>query len=371
MRRNHISFFIIGMIVFWTQSTLAATRYQYDDMGRLIHAFIDETISITYEYDNAGNQISMRFQGMIRETPVISGAGEYSVGNMQIQVSVPQYGDEYGPLTYQMAIGSAAFGTDITDWMSYEPDAEGRVTLDNLNLSYGQAYFISIRILNEFGELISQTGCSDGIAVLDPVLDSDDDGFNNQVEADAGSHPLDRYSYPGVTQVALHEGLNFIAIPEDIRNKSDLRAWLPVIGNSSEIDRVMMLDVNAGGFVRLVPEDETNAAAPLMGGEGIIVYANQQVDISFATIFCPEFDLKQGINVIGIACPTFSSTAYQLLNGLGSDNVVSIQRFSAEKGTFETAGFDGNNHPSGIDFSIVPGEGYFVFMKTDMSDVRF
>jgi len=51
------------------------------------------------------------------------------------------------------------------------------------------------------------------------------------------------------------------------------------------------------------------------------------------------------------------------LSDLGSENVASIQRYSAEKGAFETAGFTADGQLTGVDFPIVPGEGYFIFMQ--------
>ena len=50
--------------------------------------------------------------------------------------------------------------------------------------------------------------------------------------------------------------------------------------------------------------------------------------------------------------------------------VSSIQRFNPTIGLFETAAYDQNGQPSGVDFAIVPGEGYFVFMKQDKLGFR-
>ena len=42
---------------------------------------------------------------------------------------------------------------------------------------------------------------------------------------------------------------------------------------------------------------------------------------------------------------------------------ISIQRYNPAKGEFETATYDTSGQPLGVDFLIVPGEGYFVYMK--------
>lgn len=62
-------------------------------------------------------------------------------------------------------------------------------------------------------------------------------------------------------------------------------------------------------------------------------------------------------------CTADGYTAFKLLSDLGSKNVASIQRYSSKKGAFETAGFGLDGELAGVDFSIIPGEGYFLFMK--------
>ena len=81
-------------------------------------------------------------------------------------------------------------------------------------------------------------------------------------------------------------------------------------------------------------------------------------------------DLKQGFNLIGFACPANGYSTYQLLTVLGSGNVSSIQRYSKKKGAFETAGFDPDGELVGVDFTIVAGEGYFIFMKQEILDFQ-
>ena len=67
--------------------------------------------------------------------------------------------------------------------------------------------------------------------------------------------------------------------------------------------------------------------------------------------------------MVECACRGESYTAFQLLNELGDAYVSSIQRFSVEKGSFDVAAFLPDGQLVGIDFSVVPGEGYFLYMR--------
>ncbi len=211
---------------------------------------------------------------------------------------------------------------------------------------------------------------------LNPLLDDagqypDGDSYTNLEEYLAGSDPTNGASYPETTSVQLKKGFNLIAIPADVSYVNDLRDWLPVFGNGTEIAKVMAYDAQAGKYFTLLPGDPGNPGVPLYGGEGLLVYAEQNKQVVYTSLLCPNVDLDQGLNLVGVACPPQGYTAFDLLNALGSGNVASIQRYSTAKGMFETAGFDQDNNLSGVNFSILPGEGYFVYMKQAVSGVSF
>ena len=201
--------------------------------------------------------------------------------------------------------------------------------------------------------------------------DSDNDGVSDGVEdanqngaIDTGeTNPSNPSSYPAQTTIHLKKGFNLIAIPAEVTNQPDLKDWLPVLGDSSEIEKVMVYDGEARKFTTLIPGSTSNPSFILKGREGLIVYARQDTEITFATALCSTLDLKPGFNLVGIACPADGYTAFQLLSDLGCENIASIQRYSTDKGAFETAGFGPDGQVVGVNFVIVPAEGYFIYMK--------
>jgi len=216
---------------------------------------------------------------------------------------------------------------------------------------------------------------ADSDTTTDPLnKDSDDDGAwdgtedaNHNGATNAGeSDPSNASSYPAQTTIHLKKGFNLIAIPSDVTNQPDLKDWLPAFGGSSKIEKVMVYDGQAGKFITLITGDASNPSFMLQGGEGLFVYAKQDKEITFTSMLCSTHDLRQGFNLIGFACPADGYSAYQLLNDLGSENVSSIQRYSTDKGAFEIASFRQDGMPVGVDFVIVPGEGYFVLMHRDV-----
>lgn len=219
---------------------------------------------------------------------------------------------------------------------------------------------------------------ADPDTTTDPLnKDSDDDGAwdgtedaNHNGSVDAGeTDPNDILSNPS-TLIHLKQGFNLIAIPADVTGQPDLRNWLPVLGDASEIEKVLVYDDQAGKFITLIPEDGSTPSFILNGGEGLIVYAKQDKEITSTSVLCPTLDLKSGFNLVGFACPANGYSAYQLLNDLGSQNVSSIQRYSTKKGVFGTASFGQDGQLAGADFPIVRGEGYFVFMKQEILDFQ-
>ena len=212
---------------------------------------------------------------------------------------------------------------------------------------------------------------ADPDTTTDPLNnDSDDDGAwdgtedaNHNGMVDPGETDPNNISSKPAALIHLKKGFNLIAIPADVSTQSDLADWLPVLGDSSEIEKVMVYDEANSRFVTLIPGDSSNPRFELQEGEGLIIYATGKKQVGFVSVDCSSLDLEQGFNLIGIACPLEGYSAFDLLSNRGSENASSIQRYSTEKGVFETAGFGPDGQLAGVDFPIVAGEGYFIYMK--------
>jgi hypothetical protein len=149
----------------------------------------------------------------------------------------------------------------------------------------------------------------------------------------------------------------------DVTVQPDLEAWLPLFGGTDKTEKVMVYDPASSMYVTLVPGSATNPTFTLTGGEGLIVYQIREYQAAVFAVDCTDLDLQTGANLAGYACPATDHTAFDWLITLGSSSVAGIQRYAPEKGAFETAGFDPAGQPVGVDFPVVPGEGYFIYMK--------
>lgn len=80
----------------------------------------------------------------------------------------------------------------------------------------------------------------------------------------------------------------------------------------------------------------------------------------------PDVSLSAGLNIFGypVEVPT-GYTSYDLLNDLGTDaEIIKVQRYNTGTGVYETTVYE-SGVASGVEFSVVRGEGYLVYMNVD------
>ncbi len=94
--------------------------------------------------------------------PVVTDDGEYLVASGNLHAKWFSEDSQSGIKEYRYSIGTRAGSTDVVRWTSAGANTE--ITLSNLNLRHGRAYFFNVRAISGVN-LPSVAGSSDGIIV--------------------------------------------------------------------------------------------------------------------------------------------------------------------------------------------------------------
>ena len=306
-------------------------------------------------------------------TPVVIDGGVYTTDASGLSASWQSEDPESGIAQYEYSIGTSAGALDVMGWTSIGTATSGTLT-GGVFVSQ-TTYYINIRATNGDG-LVSAVGSSNGITFLNPLEDPDGDGFNNQSEVSAKSDPFNADSRPGSTTLALRPGFNLISVPAETLYFETLGNLLEALGGSAAVAQMQLLDpvqqtFDEVGYDQFGQFFGSNAG--LAGGQGVpgaIVYATQELQVPFSSIYCHTWNLRIGANLVGTPCAT-GVTAFQVLQAIGINTVVSsIQRFNFATGRFETATYTSNGQPTGVNFPMVGGEGFIVTMKQERLGFR-
>jgi parallel beta-helix repeat protein len=208
----------------------------------------------------------------------------------------------------------------------------------------------------------------------DAAEDPDNDGFTNLQEYQWNTDPKDPSSKPMNVTIDLSKGFNLINYTGRVRPVLTAFEFIKMLGDQSEIETIEKFDKSSNTYKIVkysASGDPTGEDFEIANGEGYIVYSKieKNIDLNFRKN-CSGIDLYKGINITGISCDQVSMTAYNLLQKIGDETVVSsIQRFNDDTGKFENAGYL-NGQPVGVNFPIKTGEGYFIYMKKDVTGVK-
>ena len=169
--------------------------------------------------------------------------------------------------------------------------------------------------------------------------------------------------------VELKKGFNLIALPRD-PSIPELGQRLEQMALNLPLDRVEAWNARDYKFEHLIPYAAGNPTVFLQGQEGLVVYASNDAATTWTSIGCPAWNLKAGLNLVGSLCTPQGTTAHALLFELGGESKVSsIVRFNSLTGRFESAVYvDGEE--AGLDFPIVNGQGYLIYMREDLASFR-
>jgi hypothetical protein len=211
-----------------------------------------------------------------------------------------------------------------------------------------------------------------------PLEDTDKDGYINIYESEAGSDPLDSLSIPVDTELVLRVGYNIIGYPVTETGGITAFKLLELLGDETQIESLYLYDEIVGSYRVIAFESGIPHGEDGVIGyqQGVVVYAKAGMTLPFnkderpqqSFINCRSKNFRTGLNVITLPCAPPGLTSFQFLSALEREGVISsVQRFNPLSGEFETAGYR-TGKIVGMDFPIRGGEGYFLFMPSDVSD---
>lgn len=360
-------------------SGLQATRYRFSgdpffiDYSGPVDLSVPGTYTMSYySIDRNLNKesekiLQIKLDNVDPQVFSITDAGHFNLGLADLSATIETSVGVSGLQDIEYSIGTAPGLNNVRDWTSSGTSHDLNVTGLSLVENCVDRIYINVRIVNGAG-VVSEIVSSDGVIMLEPGGDPDADGFVNEAEIAAGSNPCNIYSIPKDTTITLQPGFNLVTIPAEVLYQPNLNDWMPVLGTTDDIESVMVFNVSENRFITLVPDNPGNPDYTLIGGGALIVYARQETEIDFTSVLCNPLDLDTGFNFVGFACPPAGYSAYQILNDHGEVYMAGIQRYNTVTGNFESAGFNQDGIISGINFPIVPGEGYTIFMKQTVQD---
>lgn len=176
----------------------------------------------------------------------------------------------------------------------------------------------------------------------------------------------------------LQPGLNLAGLTLDPAVIENTHALLSLLGDAASLDRLLRFP--KGGFGINYPPYQTvfydsngtvaGVAAPVVAGEGYLVYAKQRLVIENTPRgdLCGPVLLPAGYSIATVNCARLGMPAFELMTLLGgSASVAAIQTFDPQTGRFQTAFFDTNGQPAGVSFPILPVQSYLFHMRAAWS----
>lgn len=164
-------------------------------------------------------------------------------------------------------------------------------------------------------------------------------------------------------EVALAPGFNLVAVGQLLVDHYSNAGGL--LANGPAVTRTLHHRAADGTFIEARP---AAGDFPLQAGSGLIVYCDQAGLLPVANAGeAMSYTLLPGVNHVGILSVPFGYRAYDLLRSLGLDKVVSVRRFDAAGGVWQSAAVreqSGKAETVGSNFPIRPGDGLVITMKT-------
>lgn len=168
----------------------------------------------------------------------------------------------------------------------------------------------------------------------------------------------------------VEKGFNLVAVTKGLKNNyGDAFNLFNTWRREFDVRSISSYDAAMGVMVQ-VDLDGTGGAAgtnfPLVENGALFVYSDNPVEVSLGDLTsCDLLNLRTGFNLVSFACAPEYYTVYDMIQSLGVDRIISIQRFDKSAGMWVTAAVY-NGTVVGENFLIQPGEGYIIYATGDI-----
>lgn len=179
----------------------------------------------------------------------------------------------------------------------------------------------------------------------------------------AGNSGASEFNYP------ISPGFNVIGVTKSLHDQYNSAFTLLEEAELQGITAIESYDYVAGTMLRA----EKNGAVlsgddfPLFENSGLFVYSDAGMSYVRSQPECSALHIRPGFNLAGFFCLPSGYTAYELINSLGIDKVISISAFDNVSQKWRTAGV-ADNAVVGEDFLIMPGAGYIIYSSAEIQN---
>lgn len=171
-------------------------------------------------------------------------------------------------------------------------------------------------------------------------------------------------SYP------MDKGFNLVAITRGLKDiYRDAFNLFNTWRREFDVRSISSYDAATGGMARV---DLDGTGTPigsnfsLVENGALFVYADNPVDVSLGDLtICNPLNLRAGFNLVSFGCVPEYYTVHDMIQSLGMERIISIQRFNKSAGRWVTAAVF-NGAVVGENFLIQPGEGYIIYATGDI-----
>lgn len=178
----------------------------------------------------------------------------------------------------------------------------------------------------------------------------------------------------------LEKGLNYFGFPQNVPFGLTSYDLLQQLSAFIEVNRIERFNRDTGSFefAFMLDGQPQGVRFDIHEGEGYLISSDTDGELIFpGATYCHEFELKKGLNLVGVTCPPANLDSYQFIQAIGSNKVVeSIRYYDPSKKQYLETRYQGEQvigdkfavkHGFAMEIRMLADNGIFKLSKVDLS----